>query len=526
MIYVDYIQESLAKGTIGSYISLGILGFIALSTISGLIFGLTRGFSKTVIRLFTIILSAMGALVGTTATANVIVNFTNAPDVTSLKDLIVKHLPSAASAIPEKLMPLLEEMSAETSTVFLMMVVCLFVSPIIFITYFYILKGLTFLVYKLLSGLVGAISYGKSKLSTIAGGMVGVAQGIIISAIVLIPFSGVLGIMQEARTTLIDTDDPDNQIVEMYDSVIDDIIDNPALEAVNKYGGTLAFGKLTTVTVSGKSYDMSQESIGVLHLFADAAPLIGGDYNWMDPTPDQLQAYYDFVEHVGDNDLIAAFGSDVMRGCAKCIEKSDMDIASDGANNQLLKDVINMFATTTSDTIEGDLKTVVDIYQIMCDNNLLVAFNDADTDILRNLLTNKNADDKTVIEVIIDRLNSYERSKPIVRSFTKISLSLMHDSMGVGGDTTELYESVKENMHDVLAHNKDDFETEEEYKAAVGADLDAALAENNLSVDEQTKQNMIDYIADNFGDKTDITDEDIDDAILSYYASYAASQGK
>ena len=43
-------------------------------------------------------------------------------------------------------------------------------------------------------------------------------------------------------------------------------------------------------------------------------------------------------------------------------------------------------------------------------------------------------------------------------------------------------------MTNILNHNKSDFATEEEYKEQVSADLDQALADNNLNVDEETKK--------------------------------------
>ena len=125
----------------------------------------------------------------------------------------------------------------------------------------------------------------------------------------------------------------------------------------------------------------------------------------------------------------------------------------------------------------------------------------------------------------MDRLNENERGKPIVHSFTKISLALMHKSMGLDEDATQLYEDVKDDLHAVLNHNRSDFETEEEYKEQVKVDLDKTLEENDLHVSDEVKQNMVDYIAENYGDhEGDITEDEINDALLSYYNSYAAAK--
>ena len=103
----------------------------------------------------------------------------------------------------------------------------------------------------------------------------------------------------------------------------------------------------------------------------------------------------------------------------------------------------------------------------------------------------------------------------------------MYDSVGSDIDTEVLYEEVKDDITNVLSHNKSDFETEEEYKEAVSNDLDKALEENNLKIDDKTKESMVDYIAENYGDhEGEITDKEINDALLSYYKSYAESLEK
>ena len=62
MGYVEYFKAALAKGTIGSYISIGVFGLIAVYAFFGVYYGGSRGFSKSVIRLFTVASSAVLSL--------------------------------------------------------------------------------------------------------------------------------------------------------------------------------------------------------------------------------------------------------------------------------------------------------------------------------------------------------------------------------------------------------------------------------------------------------------------------------
>lgn len=523
MNFVNYVSNSLGAGTLGSKISVGIYVLIAVLALSGLCCGVKRGFSKSIIRLFTVIAAAVGSLFAVIGLTNLLVNLINAPDIHTVEELILKYVPNAASQLEPMIMHAASEIGVETAAIFIMMFVAVVVTPILFLLIFYLLRGLLFPLYALLSGLVGAINYGKSLLSTICGGVVGLIQGLIIALVMLIPVSGVCGIVVEAKPMLYE-EAPSEELHALYDDVLDDITDNPIFEVVNTYGGKMAYRKMITVTVGDSEIDMADEIIDVMKAGAHALPLLSPEFEWTDPSEDEKQAFAKLVEDLGDSNLLARGGSDMMRAFASCVDKGSFELPMSGANAELLRSVIDMFSTSTPYSIEGDADTVVDVYFIMCDRGLLVKFTEGNTEVLHETLTQINENGETIIDEIIARLNEYERAKPIVRSFTKISLGLMHESLGLNSDTEELYQDVKSDIHNVLSHNRESFATEEEYREAVRADLDAAFADNNLDVSEDVKENMLDYIAENYGDVDNISDEDIDDAILSYYQSYSKAQ--
>ena len=60
--------------TIGSYISLGILGFVALSALCALVFGFKRGFSKSLLRLITVAIAAVGAFLVAASLSTAVAN--------------------------------------------------------------------------------------------------------------------------------------------------------------------------------------------------------------------------------------------------------------------------------------------------------------------------------------------------------------------------------------------------------------------------------------------------------------------
>ena len=71
---------------------------------------------------------------------------------------------------------------------------------------------------------------------------------------------------------------------------------------------------------------------------------------------------------------------------------------------------------------------------------------------------------------------------------------------------------------------KDEYETEEEYVGAISDSLNSTLVDNGIELDKALVDDMAQHVADNFGDKENLSDEEIDSIILSYYAAYLENQ--
>jgi hypothetical protein len=526
MFVVDYIKASIANGSIGSYISVGVFALIGLLALSGILFGAKRGFSKSVIRLVTVAASAIGSFYIVKWLLGVILE--NASKFTdggtrSLEETLYAMDAEFESLIPAYLKMMLAEISSETALTIVMMIVALVLSPILLITIFQLLKGISYLIYNLLAGLTGAISYGKGVISTLFGAIVGLVQGLLVAAVIIFPISGLCGIAMDAKAPLLESSDTPNKYIEnAYSTVIDDLADNPVFDLVDKIGGNKLYKDMMTVKMNDSEIYMGDECLGFVKLGTDIVPLVEAGFDWKNPTPDQRKALERIVIDVGDDELVAALTSELMRGLAKTVQANKLTLGLNGATDTLVNDVMTMFATSTKDTIEGDLDVTVDVYFIMCDRSLFTSFDNSEHVDMNTLLTEKDANGDTIANAIIKRLNQYDRAQPIVASFTKISLTVMHGSGSFGEDADALYENVKGDIANALSHNKSDFETEEEYKEAVTSDVDKALAENNITLEADVKQDMVDYIADRYGDyEGEITDAEINDAILSYYDSYA-----
>ena len=210
--------------------------------------------------------------------------------------------------------------------------------------------------------------------------------------------------------------------------------------------------------------------------------------------------------------------SGIMRAASASLESSDLPGEIEPPFDSLISSAISIFGTSTPDNLGEDLATIRDIYFIFSDDGVLVAIENGED--LSDVLTRYDDNGDTTVEKIIDAIKANERAKPLLTELTKISMTIISSELGLGDDATEIYESVKSDINDVLAIDKDDYATTEEYEAAISDQLEIALADNGIELDRGIVDNMSGYIAENYSDTEELTDEEFNDILLSYYDAY------
>ena len=143
---------------------------------------------------------------------------------------------------------------------------------------------------------------------------------------------------------------------------------------------------------------------------------------------------------------------------------------------------------------------------------------------LTDKLTKIDENGDTTVKRLIGAMKKNQRTAGLVSTLTEFSLAMLSESLGIGEDATELYASVKDGIGDVLAIDRSEYETPDEYIDAVSTELDTKLKENNITLDKEIVDEMAKNIHDKELDLGEITEETLDDVILSYYDAYLAGQ--
>lgn len=521
--------------TVGSTISLAITAIVLVYILFGVLFGLKRGMYKTAVRLITIAAAAVISFCVVTWLTDYLNTFIVGKTV---EEVITTVWPGYVDSIPEEYRNIVNCFDAETVESLLATILVMVLMPIIYIIVFMLIKLIIWPVYFIIQGLIGAGGH-QSVVSKLIGGTLGAVQGVVIAGVMLLPISGLAGVIADSRDHLTTGKEPwvGEAIEDAYVNYLDEPINHPFFEFINAFGVEAAYADLVTIDIgSEKNVDMRKELEVLAEIAADAAPLVSdGLFDWTHLRDTDKTAITAILSDVGEDEHTAKTVAGVLRGIAKAHSENHFELGFEEPFDQFMTEFVSIFLTADKDNLNDDLTTFVNVYFLLNDHDVLAHFSTmtmTDTDAQQLFAADK--DGKSVINHVIDTLNENPRTKPLVNALTKFSLQLMSESVGnalpEGADMDQVYEEVKTGMTGVLDTVNDPTIPEEERKEVVKESLNTALVDSGVlsedtRLDDETMNNITDYVMENFEGKTELTDDDINSAIFSYYTQHGIPDG-
>ena len=517
----DYVSALFDSGSAGSYVSLGILGYFLITVFFGLILGLRRGIGKQLVRLLTTVLAVAASFI-LMSYVSVYINSLFAGR--TLEEVIISVYPTYNSAVGAEVRDLIASFDAESARVLILVPVSAVIVPMVFALIFALVNTVSWILYWIIHSIFGLTGYKKGVPSALLGGLLGLLQGVLVAALVLVPVAGISGVVMEAKDTVLAnegiSEDLKSATVEYYDLYAREVVENPLFGVINSFGGETIYSHFSTIKIGEDMVDTRDTLINLVDIGASASAARGMDFTA--PDGDAQKIIRSVISEIGADKCLATVVSGAVRGIATATEDGALVVSVGEPYNALVMALIDAFTHTDTETVDDDLGTLCNVYFILCDSGFISAIGgeDSSSNGISDMLVEKDGEGKTVIDRVIGELKNNPHTCGVVDALSKLSVALLCESLGLDEDATELYESVTNDVKDVLAINKDDYATEDEYKADVALKLDEALKSNDIVLESEIVDEMANYVAENFGDRDDITDADVSDAILSYYNAY------
>lgn len=468
------------------------------------IVGFSRGFMRQTVRAITVIVSAIIACVGTTTLYSKAAAFCEGKTVGEVIDSLGIEVPMAEGY--KELVSAVNIDSVEGGIAILFALILL---PILFTLGFLIISGLSIIVHKILCAILGFKRSKNNPLTRVLGMALGALQGAVIAAIILFPITNAAAIFSN-------TADTNGEELGEIGAYVDAVNGHFASSLTMKLGGEAVAKSFAITEIDGQEYDAREEAKLFLDVYSDIKELDG--YNYTAPTEDDKLVINGIEDKLFSDACVKDTVSGLLRELALAIDEGRLIINLEDPYKDMLHSAIMIFKDSSSENIEPDMQTILNVYFILADNGVLDAFSVNDEEV-RNVLL-KDEGEGTVISRVIDELSRNERTKPITTMLAKLTLSIMSESFDVSVDVGETYDTVVDCLTDIS--QIDPTLPEEEYTEAVADLITDTLATEGIDIelDESIINDMAKFVYDEYRG-VEITEDEINDILLSYFEAYA-----
>ncbi|MBQ8302673.1 MAG: CvpA family protein [Clostridia bacterium] len=532
-----------ANGLI-STASFGLLITALVLILFGAFKGMRRGIIRQSVRFGTIVLSLIAAYISAQTVTSTIVDFCSNGTIADLVNQIGANSDGSLDAY----MGLLASFDAETAQYLLLLPATTVLAPIAFVLVFLATSALLYVVYVVLTFVVRIFGRRKGMVPRLVGAAIGAVQGVIVVIVLFTPIVGIVDLGAEVATTYVEAMDKeeegtpeeasadegnegaydDNYMATGQESVdyrlladeLNSFNSSPAMAVFGGLGARGLYNSFTRVSVDGEVIDFGGVFSEVANVFFEAGELEG--FRWDAVTEHDREILHSIVDKVDDSRYTKLILSGFLRGFARASESGELELVADEPYIGVIRELIHVFTDSNEDNIARDLDTVVDVYVILSEEGFFTSAY-IEEGSLRDVLISTDENGEMVIQRVMNILDSNPHTRPVKDALARVTVTIIQNSMDFGEGSEELYENMKTGLTDTLSIDKTEYETEEEYVAAVEDSIAGVFEENGIEADEEIIATMAQHVNEQDLSGQEITDAQINDLILSYYDGYVAS---
>ena len=497
----------------------GVTATLIVYAASGLLLGMSRGFSRQTVKLMTV----LGAFLLSLALFTRIYPFM----VLAFEERTLLEVAQIFGlSFDETVTSYLEVIEGEDAAYILAIPLTVVIIPMFFVVCFNLIKEILAIPHVVVCGALGYTKQANTPFTRLLGGIVGLAQGVFIAAISLMPVAGMIEIAEEA-VTIAENEHPGFKNTELisdfYHTNVEQVANNKVLEVVDEHLGFI-YDRFTTIDVEGEEIRVVTAVDDFVELFVYYGELGDGEkFDYMTLTEKDKQIIDEMIASFGDDKLMTVLVADFFKALGTASETGAFVLGIDEPLKTLMNTLLFTFATTDETNVEGDLSMYAEVcYFLACEG----VFTAEDTTTIFMSFLNIDENGESTFKRLCDIFETNPRFAHISPTLSELAMRMLLENSGIDQDAQETLTEVKDTVNNVLSIDKESFETAEEYKEAVNNEVSETLANNGIDLEPDQIDQITDYIIQQKEEsgKTEFTDADMADFMAKYYDIYAKGQ--
>lgn len=397
------------------------------------------------------------------------------------------------------------------------------ISVTVFFAFYYAIRGIlnliAFLILKATGFQKNHVPSGKDKTF---GALMGILLGVMVFCVLSMPLVGYLTLADSACGALIENGGEevdelakdDINLCDVQNNVIHPLASSRMVTETGRITNKLLFTPLTTYQVDGRRVELLNETTSLCRVAGGSIAVATILDKSTEITDRQMKILETLADDFGNSATLCEIGSEFLSGASTAwldgkpfvgIKKPEPD--------ELLAPtmdaVLEVFKSSDSSNIEGDLRTVLHMLASLARSGVL-----RETEQFENLLNTLG--ESGVIEEIIRELESNARMAPLVTEISNLGLRALASVLGVPANASEQYDKLMTELADSV--NAVMALPEGERVAALSDLATKRLNEYGVEV----PQNIADTVAEAM--LTDLAGGDITaEGMQEFFRKYAAS---
>jgi hypothetical protein len=279
--------------------------------------------------------------------------------------------------------------------------------------------------------------------------------------------------------------------------------------------------------INGRKISTVDVAATALDIYVQVGELDGVD---LASITDEDKAVIDeILRTVEDGYYTRVLISGALHVAAHYIDTGDLEIGFEGADEKidvLIADIIKLLATSSPDTISADLETFKQVYYLLNDAKILSLNSESEGNLFLSFLET-DEDGQTIMSRFNNILISNPRTTVLCKDLAEVAMTIVLSNTGFDEVVApETVENVKNTLNEVVSIKKEDYATEEEYKADVQNKIDESLKENDIALEPEQVEKITDFVIQEFEGKEEVSDEDMVNFMSEYYNVYVEMLNK
>ena len=390
------------------------------------------------------------------------------------------------------------------------------IMPIVFTLLFVILNSIAKIVFLIIRPIVPGP--GVDPTSRLLGAALGAIEGLVVAAVVLLPIFSTFGVIDDSMDAIADTKIEQNvAFVNEYNELVGYVADSAIVRTVNLITDPITNG-LATMNMDGEKVNLRKELGGVVSICFEASAIETVDGKLTDNGKSTLRS---ITGRVTDSHYLSGVVSTMLRDSSNLIEDGLANVDKDVDKTAFaFHGVAEVFINADRENIGVIFNTLLDALFYVSDQDLFKVFSNTENFGSEVSMLDENGNNK--ITVVTSILNGCEHTRPLVTTISKVMLSVVFNSYTSElGDIGVTYDDVKESFGQVVTVQRENYETDEEYKAAKQEALNQVFIDHGVdNADPEVLADICDYLDEKYPNLNSVDDEQFNDLIFSGISYY------